>query len=143
MEAVKILLVEDNEGDIFLTKEAFEEAKIKTEITAIKNGRDAVNYILKNGEYARARTPDLILLDINMPIMNGHEVLDVIKTHETYKKIPILMLTTSSSQEDIDKAYVNHANGYVTKPLEFESFLKAILKIENFWLGLCTKPKID
>ena len=136
-----ILLVEDNEGDILLTKEAFEECKVKTEITIARNGKEALDFLFNKGEYADVRKPDLILLDINIPIYNGHEVLKQIKADSELKKIPVIMLTTSSNQKDIDRAYENHCNSYVKKPLNIDEFLSAILKIEEFWLQLTTFSK--
>ena len=138
LKPAHILLVEDNEGDIVLTMDAFEESKIKTAISVAKNGQEALDFLFKRGDYTSAKTPDLILLDINIPIFNGHEVLQQIKADAVLKKVPVIMLTTSSNQKDIDKAYENHSNCYIKKPLEMEDFLKAILKIEEFWLELTT-----
>lgn len=134
-----ILLVEDNEGDILLTMEAFEECNVKTEISVAKNGQEALDFLFKRAKYVDAKKPDLILLDINIPIYNGHEVLQQIKTDPELKKIPVIMLMTSSNQKDIDKAYENHCNSYVEKPLNIMEFLAAIVKIEQFWLQLTTK----
>ncbi len=133
-----ILLVEDNEGDILLTKEAFEECKVKTQISVAKNGQEALDFLFKRGVYTNVKKPNLILLDINIPIFNGHEVLKKIKADSNLKKIPVIMLTTSSNQKDIDEAYSNHCNSFVKKPLEIDEFLNAILKIEEFWLQLTT-----
>jgi len=141
MKLAHILLVEDNEGDILLTKEAFEECKVNTAISVAKNGKEALDFLFKKGVFADAKKPDLILLDINMPIMNGHEVLKQIKADVNLKKIPVIMLTTSSSEKDLDTAYENHCNSYVKKPLEMSDFLSAILKIEEFWLHLTTLSK--
>ena len=99
-----ILLVEDNEGDIILTKEAFEECKVKIQISIAKNGQEALDFLFKRGQFSMSKKPDLILLDINIPIFNGHEVLKQIKSDSILKKIPVIMLTTSSSQKDIDEA---------------------------------------
>jgi len=131
-----ILLVEDNEGDILLTKEAFEECKVKTEISIAKNGKEALDFLFKREGFEDAKKPDLILLDINLPIYSGHEVLEKIKSSPDLKKIPIIILTTSTSRSDIAKAYDHHCNSYVNKPLEVEEFMQAILKIEEFWLQL-------
>jgi CheY-like chemotaxis protein len=139
MKIAHILLVEDNEGDILLTKEAFEESKVKTKISVVKNGQEALDFLYKHGDYAKVDKPDLILLDINIPVFNGHEVLQKIKNDSELKTIPVIMLTTSSSQKDIDKAYENHCNSYVKKPLELDDFLMAILKIDEFWLQLSTR----
>jgi CheY-like chemotaxis protein len=138
MKPAHILLVEDNEGDIVLTIDSFEESKIRTEISVVRNGREALHFLFKKEAYKDARKPDLILLDINIPIFNGHEVLRQIKKDPILKKIPVIMLTTSSNTKDIDLAYENHSNSYVTKPLKMEEFLDAILKIEEFWLHLTT-----
>jgi CheY-like chemotaxis protein len=136
MKQAHILLVEDNEGDIILTLDAFEESKIKSEVSVVKNGQEALDFLFRRGKYSHAEKPDLILLDINIPIYNGHEVLRQIKSDDVLKKIPVIMLTTSSSQKDINQAYENHSNSYVKKPLDMEEFLQAILKIEEFWLQL-------
>lgn len=140
MKAVHILLVEDNEGDIILTLEAFEESKVKTNISVVKNGQDALDFLFKRAAFNTAETPDLILMDINIPIFSGHDVLKIIKSDDILKTIPVIMLTTSSNQKDIDKAYQNYTNSYVTKPIEMDDFLKTILKIEEFWLQLCKLP---
>lgn len=135
-----ILLVEDNEGDVLLTLEAFEECKLKTEISVAKNGQEALDFLFKRGAFINVKKPDLILLDINIPIFNGHEVLGKIKTDSNLKKIPVIMLTTSSNQKDLNSAYENHCNSYIKKPLDIGEFLRAILKIEEFWLQLTTLP---
>lgn len=138
LKPAHILLVEDNEGDILLTREAFEESKVITQISVSRNGREALDFLFRRGTFIDAKKPDLILLDINIPIYNGHEVLKQIKTDNILKKIPVIILTTSSNQMDIDSAYENHTNSYVKKPLDMEEFLDAILKIEEFWLQLST-----
>ncbi len=141
MKLAHILLVEDNEGDILLTLDAFEEYKMKIEISVAKNGREALDFLFKRGVFADVKKPDLILLDINLPIYSGHEVLRQIKAHIETKRIPVIMLTTSSSQKDISEAYENHCNSYVKKPLEISEFLSAVLKIKEFWLELTTLSK--
>lgn len=141
MRKVHILLVEDNEGDIVLTLEAFEESKIRTDISVVKNGADALDFLFKRGEYTDAQRPDLILLDINIPVFNGHDVLKKIKSDPVLKLIPVIMLTTSGNQKDINLAYENHSNSYVTKPIDMGDFLKTILKIEQFWLQLSKLAK--
>ncbi len=137
LKPVHLLLVEDNEGDIVLTLDAFEESKIKTNISVVRNGQEAIDFLYKQNGYEQESKPDLVLLDINIPILNGHEVLKIIKQDAELKKIPVIMLTTSSNTRDINLSYENYANSYVTKPIEMEDFLKAILKIEEFWLQLC------
>lgn len=141
MTPAHILLVEDNDGDILLTLDAFEECKVKTVISVAKNGQEALDFLFKRGAFTNVKKPDLILLDINIPIFNGHEVLQKIKADSNLKKIPVIMLTTSSNQKDLDEAYGNHCNSYVKKPLEMREFLSAILKIEEFWLELTTLSK--
>jgi CheY-like chemotaxis protein len=136
LNPVHILLVEDNEGDVVLTMDAFEESKINTTISVVRNGQEAVDFLFKRDRFEQENKPDLILLDINIPILNGHEVLKIIKQDPELKKIPVIM-TTSSRTRDINLSYENYANSYVTKPIDMEDFLKAILKIEEFWLQLC------
>jgi len=142
MKQVHILLVEDNEGDILLTTEALEDGKIANDLSVVKNGKDALDFIFKRGLFKDVRKPDLILLDINLPLKNGHEVLEVIKTNDKTKHIPIIMLTTSSSEMDIKLAYKHHANCYITKPVEVDDFLKAVASIEDFWFNLVLLPKV-
>ena len=141
MSEIHILLVEDNEGDILLTLEAFEESKIKTKISVVKNGADALDFLFKRGNYIGGERPDLILLDINLPIYSGHEILKKIKEDPSLKRIPVIILTTSASQIDVNKAYENYTNSYITKPIDMEDFLKIILKIEEFWLHLSKLAK--
>lgn len=131
-----ILLVEDNEGDILLTREAFEESKLETTVSVARNGQEAFDFLNQKGDFSNAKRPDLILLDINIPIFNGLEVLEEIKQTESMKKIPVIMLTTSSNHKDIERAYKSYCNSYVVKPIEMEPFMDAILKIEEFWLQL-------
>ena len=141
LKPAHILLVEDNEGDILLTLDAFEESKFKTRVSIARTGQEALDFLKKQGEYSDAQKPDLILLDINIPIFSGHEVLELIKQDEDLKKIPVIILTTSSNEKDIEKAYGNYCNSYIKKPLEMEEFIDAILKIEEFWLQLTTLSK--
>lgn len=138
LKPAHILLVEDNEGDILLTLDAFEENKFFTKISVARNGQEAFDFLFRKGDFESAEKPDIILLDINIPIFSGHEVLAAIKKDENLKRIPVIMLTTSSNQKDIEQAYNNHCNSYIQKPLEVEDFLKLVLKIEEFWLQLTT-----
>ncbi|WP_143960959.1 response regulator [Litoribacter populi] len=140
MNAIKILLIEDNEGDILLTLEAFEEGKIFNTIEVIRDGESAIDYLEKRNDHIRASRPDLILLDVNLPKKNGHEVLKYVKQTEHLKSIPVIMLTTSSSQSDINSAYSNYANCYITKPVEVEEFIEAVSKIEDFWINIVQLP---
>ena len=138
MKGINIMLVEDNEGDILLTTEAFEDSKIINSITAIRDGKAAINYF--EGLTKKEGVPHLVLLDINLPKMSGHEVLMYIKNSDRYKSIPVIMLTTSSSEKDILKAYKNHVNCYIAKPIDVSDFMKAITKIEDFWINIVSIP---
>ena len=141
MNSIHILLVEDNEGDILLTTEALEEGKIMNKLSVARDGQEALDFLNKKGKYKEARLPDLILLDVNLPKKNGHEVLKYIKSHEIFRSIPVIMLTTSSAQNDIDNSYENYANCYITKPIELKDFIVAIGKIEDFWINLVKLPE--
>jgi CheY-like chemotaxis protein len=145
MNGVHILLVEDNEGDIFLITEALEERKIVKRITVVRNGKDAIDLLEKND--LTDEMPDLVLLDINLPKRNGHEVLAHIKTSTQLKHIPVIMLTTSSSEKDIKTSYQNHANCFITKPIQVDNLLTVIAAIENFWINIVTfqnfKPSLN
>ena len=141
MTPIHILLVEDNEGDILLTKEALEESKIVNTVSTVRNGKEAIQFVFKQGEFADRSSPDLILLDINLPLKSGHEVLKEIKGNSETTHIPIIILTTSSTKKDILMSYEHHANCYVTKPVEVNDFLNAIISIENFWFSIVQLPK--
>lgn len=140
MKSIHILLVEDNNGDILLIKEAFEEAKLANKLSIAKDGEKAIQFLEKKGKYSDEDTPDMIILDVNLPRKNGHEVLDYVKKSEKLKQIPVVMLTTSSSESDIIKSYKNHANCYITKPVDVNDFLKAVMDIEDFWISLVQLP---
>jgi len=140
MKAIHILLVEDNEGDILLTKEALEDAKILITLSVVKDGREAMDFVSKRGKYTGAELPDILLLDVNLPKKNGHEVLKYIKEDENLKHIPVIMLTTSSSEKDINLSYNNYANCYITKPVEANDFLSVVTTIENFWISVVKLP---
>ena len=140
MESIHILLVEDNEGDILLTSEALEDGKILNQLSVVRDGKEAIDFLNKDGYFKEAQRPDLILLDVNLPKMNGHEVLKYIKQHQELKTIPVIMLTTSSSQEDINNSYRNYASCYITKPIEVEDFMEAVNQIEEFWVKLVKLP---
>lgn len=140
MKTVHILLIEDNEGDIVLTKEAFREGKLANSFSIARDGEEAIDYLYRNGKYADAPRPDLILLDINLPKINGQDLLKVIKDDGEIKAIPVIMLTTSSTSFDVITAYSNHANCYIVKPLEFDKFMDAVKEIESFWFNLVHLP---
>ncbi len=138
MKNVHILLVEDNEGDILLTVEALEEGRIANVIEVARDGQEALNKL--QNDFVDKKLPDLILLDINLPKMNGHEVLEKLKKNDDLKHIPVIMLSTSSSEMDIMKSYNNHANCFITKPVEIKDFVKAIESIEDFWFSIVKLP---
>lgn len=140
MKSIHILLVEDNEGDIFLVTEALEEGKIVNKISVARDGKEALDFLNKTGKFENEELPDLILLDVNLPKKNGHEVLEYIKEQDSLKQIPVIMLTTSSSEKDILMSYKNHANCFITKPVDVDNFLKVIYSIENFWINIITLP---
>ncbi len=137
---IHILLVEDNEGDIVLTREALDEGRIKNSVSVVRDGWEAIQYLEKSEGYEDAVEPDLVLLDINLPKMNGHKVLQHIKNHENLKHIPVIMLTTSSDDVDIIKSYKNHSNCYITKPVDINSFIDVISTIEDFWISIVQLP---
>jgi len=140
MKLINILLVEDNEGDILLTKEALEEAKILTSLTVVRDGKEAIDFVSRTGKYTGASLPDLVLLDVNLPKKNGHEVLQYIKGDEELKHIPVIMLTTSSSERDIKLSYNNYANSFITKPVNVNDFLSVITAMENYWISIVKLP---
>jgi len=137
---IEILLVEDSPADILITREAFEEARLMNAIHVVEDGVQALEFLRREGRYASAPRPDLILLDLNLPRKNGREVLAEIKADESFKIIPVIVLTTSNASEDILQAYDLHANCYVVKPVGFENFLKAVQSIRNFWFSVVALP---
>jgi CheY-like chemotaxis protein len=137
---IKILLVEDNPGDIRLTREALNEGRIINEIIVARDGVDALDYIYCRGKYTDSPKPDIILLDLNLPKLDGREVLRIIKEDNDLKRIPIIVMTTSKAEEDILKSYNLHANCYITKPIDMEQFLGAIRLLEDFWLSIVILP---
>ena len=137
---VNILLIEDNEGDIVLTLEALRGARINNQVDVVRDGELAMQFLRKEGSFTGAVTPDLILLDINLPRLDGKEVLVQVKNDAVLKVIPVIMLTTSDSEKDIMEAYHNHANCYITKPVGFKNFMDVILTIKEFWISIVQLP---
>jgi len=137
---VQILLVEDNEGDIVLTLEALRAAKVVNGVHVVKDGEAALQYLRKEDIYKNMETPDLILLDINLPKVNGLEVLTEIKNDVDLTVITVVMLTTSDSEKDILESYQHHANCYITKPADFEKFMQVVHMIKNFWIDIVQLP---
>ncbi len=137
---IDILLVEDSPTDVLIAREALSEAKIINEIHVAEDGVEALDFLHQRGKFASAPRPDLILLDLNLPRKNGREVLAEIKADDSLKHIPVVVLTTSSAEEDVLKSYNLHANCYVVKPVEFNSFVKAVQSIQQFWFSVVTLP---
>jgi len=135
-----ILLVEDNAGDILLTKEAFKRSNFDVFLNTVIDGELAIEYLSKDGEFKEVSRPDLILLDLNLPKKDGREVLKFIKTDQSLKSIPVIILSTSTSSVDINKAYELSANSFVTKPVDFNSFLTVVKTIEKFWFRIAKLP---
>lgn len=131
-EAIHILLVEDNEGDIFLTKEAFQEKGIYNDISVVRDGKEAIDFLSKTENYVNAPSADLVLMDINLPKKNGIEVLKYIRDNEQLKELPVIMVTTSSSEIDKRESFKNGVNFFMTKPLEVNDFLNAIINLKRF-----------
>lgn len=140
MIPVEILQVEDNPGDARLAQEALKDSKMKNNLYIVYDGIDAMNFLRKAGKYSDAVTPDLVLLDLNLPLKNGKEVLEEIKSDDDLKRIPVVILTTSKSEEDILKSYNLHANCFITKPIDLSQFIKVIKSIESFWLSIVKLP---
>ncbi len=137
---IEILLVEDNSGDVMLTREAFEEVVVRNTLNHVADGVEAMAYLRKQGPYQDVSTPDLVLLDLNMPRKGGLEVLEEVKADEALKNIPIVVLTTSEAEADILRSYHNHANAYITKPVDLEQFTGVVRTLEEFWLVLVRLP---
>ena len=137
---IEILLVEDNPGDVRLTRESLNEAKVRNNMVVASDGMEAMDCLRRAGQYADTRRPDLILLDLNLPRMNGFEVLDAIKEDPDLKRIPVVVLTTSQAEQDIIRSYNLYANAYVNKPVDLEQFIKVIKSIEDFWLEIVKLP---
>lgn len=139
-KVVDLLLVEDNPGDVRLTQEAFKEGNVKVNLSVAQDGVEAVDFLYRRGKYREAPRPDLILLDLNLPRKNGREVLSEIKADPDLRRIPVVVMTTSKAQQDIQKAYTLNANCYIAKPIELEEFISVINSIEDFWLTKATLP---
>jgi len=139
--AIEVLLVEDNAGDAELTKIALDDSKISVNLNVVEDGVEAMAFLRKQGKYHVMPHPDIILLDFNLPKKDGREVLAEIKADETLKRIPVVVLTTSQAEEDILKAYNLCANCYISKPVDFDQFVKIVQSIENFWFNIVKLPR--
>lgn len=139
-EPVEILMVEDNPGDARLAREALKEAKVLNSVSEVRDGVEAMAYLRREGKYSGARRPDIILLDLNLPKMDGREVLAEIKKDQNLKRIPVVILTISKDEEDIIKTYNLHANCYITKPVDLVQFMEVVKAIEDFWFSIVKLP---
>nr|WP_156756007.1 response regulator [Actinokineospora pegani] len=141
MKIIDVLLVEDDDGDVLMTREAFEHYKIRNTLHVVRDGEQAVRFLRRDDEYADAPRPDLILLDLNLPRFDGRQVLAEIKADSTLRSIPVVVLTTSEAEEDILRSYELHANAYVTKPVDFDRFIEVIQKIDEFFVTVVKLPR--
>jgi chemotaxis family two-component system response regulator Rcp1 len=140
--SIEVLLVEDNPGDVRLITEALNDAKIHVHITAVHDGVEALALLRREGDYSRAALPDLILLDLNLPRMNGHEVLATIKQDERLRRIPVVIVTSSKADQDIAASYDLHANCFVTKPVDLDQFFNVVQAIREFWFVIAKLPPV-
>src|SRR5579862_209499 len=140
VEAIEILLVEDNPGDVRLTKEAVRDSKLINRLYTVPDGKEALAFLRREGRHADAVRPDLILLDLNLPKMDGREVLAEIKADADFKRIPVVILSSSHSEEDIVKSYDLHANCYISKPVDLDKFAEVVKSIEDFWVSIVKLP---
>ncbi|MCF8262791.1 MAG: response regulator [Melioribacteraceae bacterium] len=139
-DSISILLIEDNEGDIRLTKEALSMGKIKNSLTVLHDGEEAIKHLKTLRNENPKVLPDLVILDLNLPVIDGLEVLKFIKNDKILAKLPVVVLTTSKDNDDIKKAYSYHANSFITKPIDWEQFVDVIKSIEEFWLSIVKLP---
>jgi CheY-like chemotaxis protein len=139
-EPIEILLVEDDPGDVLMTQEALAESKVANNLHVVSDGEAAMDFLHRRGEHEGAPRPGLVLLDLNLPRMDGREVLAEIKGDETLRRIPVVVLTTSEAEEDILRSYDLHANAYVTKPVEFEQFVYVVRQIDDFYISIVRLP---
>jgi chemotaxis family two-component system response regulator Rcp1 len=135
-----ILIAEDNATDVMIMREALASAKVRVDLHVVSDGVAALEFLRRMGGYALAPRPDLILLDLNMPRKNGHEVLAEVKADESLRQIPVVMFTTSQADEDVARAYAHHVNCYIRKPMDFERFSEVVRSIETFWFTIVTLP---
>jgi CheY-like chemotaxis protein len=141
VKPVEVLLVEDDPGDVLMTREAFEEFKVRNNLNVVSDGEEAMAYLRREGEYADVGRPDLVLLDLNLPRMDGRQVLAAIKGDEELASIPVVVLTTSEAEEDVLRSYRLHANAYVTKPVDFDRFIDIVRRIDDFFVTVVRLPR--
>ncbi|PRH81004.1 two-component system response regulator [Streptomyces solincola] len=141
LEPIVVLLVEDDPGDELMTREAFEDNKIRNDLHVVRDGQEALDFLFRRGAHAGAPRPDLILLDLNLPKYDGRQVLEQIKSDDELALIPVVVLTTSSAEEDILRSYELHANAYVTKPVDLNQFVEAVRQIDDFFVSVVRLPR--
>lgn len=139
-KTIDVLLVEDDPGDVLMTREAFAENKVANRLAVVSDGVSALAFLRKEGEHADAPTPDLVLLDLNLPRMDGRQVLAAMKSDDELRRIPVVVLTTSEAEEDVLRSYSLHANAYVTKPVDFERFIDVVRQIDDFFVSVVRLP---
>jgi CheY-like chemotaxis protein len=137
---IEVLLVEDDEGDVLMTREALDEGKVFNRLSVVGDGVEAIAYLRREQPYADATRPDLVLLDLNLPKRDGRQVLEEVKADPDLRRIPIVVLTTSEAEEDVLRSYDLHANAYVTKPVDFERFVEVIRQIDDFFISVVRLP---
>jgi CheY-like chemotaxis protein len=140
LNVIDVLLVEDDPGDVLIIKEAFEHYKIRNPLHVVHDGVEALEFLRRQGEYANAPRPGLVLLDLNLPRKDGHEVLAEVKADDELRSIPVVVLTTSEAEEDILRSYRLHANAYVTKPVDFDRFMDVVRQIDDFFVTVVKLP---
>ncbi|OCC13886.1 response regulator [Streptomyces sp. PTY087I2] len=140
VQPIEVLLVEDDPGDELMTREAFEDNKIRNTLHVVRDGQEALDFLYRRGEYTEAPRPDLVLLDLNLPKYDGRQVLERIKGDPELSLIPVVVLTTSSAEEDILRSYKLHANAYVTKPVDLDQFIAAVRQIDEFFVTVVRLP---
>jgi CheY-like chemotaxis protein len=138
---VNLLLVEDDPGDVLMTREALASGGVPHNLQVVDNGESAVDFLRRRGEYRDAARPDLVFLDLNLPRLDGYEVLSIVKGDEDLRRIPVVVLTTSEAEEDVRRSYDLHANAYVTKPTDLDGFLQAVRRIDQFFLSVAKLPR--
>ncbi len=139
-KVIDVLLVEDDPGDVLMTREALADNKVTNRLFVVSDGVAAMQYLRREGDYADAVWPDLVLLDLNLPKMDGREVLAAIKSDEELCRVPVVVLTTSDAEEDVLRSYALHANAYVTKPVDFDRFIEVVRKIDDFFVSVVRLP---
>ncbi len=140
VKAIDVLLVEDDPGDVLMTREAFKDNKLANRLSVVPDGIDAMAFLRKEDQYAGSPTPDLVLLDLNLPRMDGREVLAAMKSDPELRRIPVVVLTTSEAEEDVLRSYSLHANAYVTKPVDFHRFIEVVRQIDDFFVTVVRLP---